>query len=625
PLNAVIGMADLLRDTSLTRDQHYFTETIRQSSEDLLAIIDSILDFSKIEAGKLELEEKRFDLRDCVESALSFLAPQAAEKRLELLYSIDPGVPTHIISDPVRLRRILVNLLSNAIKFTEQGEVFAGISGQPQPDGRYRLKGLVKDTGVGIPPDHIDRLFQSFSQLDSSVTRKFGGTGLGLAICKRLTQMMGGSIAVSSAGIPGQGSTFTFDILVGLAPTPEPNPSQRAGFEGKRVLIVDDNATSRYLLNRQLAGWGMAAVSIASGVEALVYLKQVVNVDVILLDWSMPQLDGLGLAREIRHRLGARTPPLVLLTPIGQALTPTEANVVTARITKPIHAAELHQAIETALDVRPVLEDSMTQGAVPTPLNGASVRGGPLRILLAEDNPTGRQVAQLLLSKLGYQADIAVDGRQALTMLERQPYDVILMDLNMPEMDGLETTEHIRRDYPAERQPRIIALTANALIGDRERCLAAGMADYLSKPLRLDTLRRALAQGQSARNGRRVAAPETELDMSSLMEATDGDEEALQEVIEVLLKNLPKKLAALKRGIIDNDAKQVELAAHTLKSDAAFFNQTQLDELCERLERAGHNQQLQGSLDLFEQLEQVWQPIRDALQSFQDRAVPYTL
>ncbi|MCB0212856.1 MAG: response regulator [Anaerolineae bacterium] len=627
PLSAVIGMTDLLRDTALTRDQHYFTETIRQSSEDLLAIINSILDFSKIEAGKLELEEKQFDLRECIESALSFLAPQAAVKQIELLYNIDPGVPSHIISDPVRLRRILVNLLSNAIKFTEQGEVFAGLSGRPQPDGRYRLQGVVKDTGVGIPSDKVDRLFKSFSQVDSSVTRKYGGTGLGLAICKRLTQLMGGSIAVSSAGVPGQGSAFTFDILVGVSPTtPDIVPKTFSIFKGKRVLIVDDNPTSRYLLKRQLSDWGMAAVSVASGVEALVYLKQVADVDVIVIDGSMPQLNGLELAREIRHRLGVKTPPLVLMASIGQASTAEEAGLhFTARITKPVHIAELHHATQTALEDRALPEAPLALLPAAIPAHEVPVQDGPLRILLAEDNPTNQHLALLLLNKLGYHADVAADGRQVLAMLEQQSYDVVLMDLNMPEMDGLETTEHILQHYPADRRPRIVAVTANALIGDRERCLAAGMDDYLSKPLRPDTLQRVLSQNHPPSNGHHPLPPKPDIDLSVLLEATDGDENSLREVIDVMLKNLPKKLTSLKRAIVDDDAKQVEIAAHTLKSDAAFFNHGRLDELCERLEQAGYTKQLQGAIDLFEQLEQEWQPIQDALQSFQNKTVSYTV
>ena len=627
PLNAVIGMAGLLRDTALTRDQHYFTETIRQSSEDLLAIINSILDFSKIEAGKLELEEKRFNLRECVESALSFLAPQAAEKQIELLYSIDPGVPTHIISDPVRLRRILVNLLSNAIKFTEQGEVFAGLSGRSQPDGRYCLQGVVKDTGVGIPADKVDCLFKSFSQLDSSVTRKYGGTGLGLAICKRLTQLMGGSIAVNSPGVPGQGSSFAFDILVGVSP-PQPDASSdpQPAFNGQRALVVDDNQTSRYLIKQQLSGWGMAAVSVASGVEALVYLKQVADVDVIVIDGSMPQIDGLGLAREIRHRLGAQTPSLVLMASIGQVSTAEEAGLhFAARITKPVQTAELHKAIRTALESRPVSEAPPALLAAVTSSNGVPVQDGALRILLAEDNPTNQHVALLLLHKLGYHADVAADGRQVLSMLEQESYDVILMDLNMPEMDGLETTEHILQRYPADQRPRIVAVTANALIGDRERCLAAGMDDYISKPLRPDTLRRTLSHEHPPSNGHRAPAQEAAIDLSMLLEATDGDEESLQEVIVVLLKNLPKKLTTLKQAITDNDAKQVEIAAHTLKSDAALFNHTHLCDLCARLEQAGYTRQLQGAIDLFEQLEQEWQPVQDALYAFRNSAMPYAL
>ncbi len=503
PMNAVIGMTSLLLDTPLSAEQSEFAETIRSSGDALLAIINDILDFSKIEAGRIELERQPFDVRECVESALGLVAGQAADKGLELGCWIDPQVPAGIAGDETRLRQIMLNLLSNAVKFTDEGEVVVTVTADDRrPTTEEPVVGrpssvvlhfAVRDTGVGIPPDRMDRLFQSFSQVDSSTTRKYGGTGLGLAISQRLAELMGGRMWVESAGIPGQGSTFHFTVQAPPASVP-PRAELQAGapdLRGRRVLIADDNATSRRILARQVEAWGMAAQATGSPGEALRWLQSGERFDVAIVDRQMPELDGVMLAAEVRKLPGGQELPLVMVSSLGRGEA-GETEAFAAFLVKPIRASQLYNALVGILAGR---TEAQAPRAAPAPTFDAEMGvRQPLRILLAEDNVVNQKLALRLLERLGYRADVAADGVEVLRALERQPYDVVFMDVQMPEMDGLEATRQICERWEAGRRPRIIAMTANALAEDREACLEAGMDDYLAKPIRVEELVAALSR-----------------------------------------------------------------------------------------------------------------------------------
>ena len=490
PMNAIIGMSDLLTTSRLEPQQREMAETIRMSGQHLLTIINQILDFSKIESGMLELEQAPFDLADCIEEALQLVAPKVAGTDIELTYALDDAMPRLVVGDAARLRQVLVNLLANAIKFTTAGEVGVTVSARRLEGSRREVHFAVRDTGIGIPKDRFDRLFKVFSQVDVSTTRRYGGTGLGLAISKRLSELMGGRIWAESE--PGKGSTFHFTIVADEVEALERAAADREQPElaGKRVLIVDDNASNRLLLKLQTERWGMRARDTNSPAVALEWIVQGDPFDVALLDYQMPEMDGIALAREIRAARGAHAPVLILLSSTGQSLASAHANAgFAAGLSKPLRLSHLRdRLLETVGDRR-----DTSAGAVPPVARdvGSPV---PLRILLAEDNAINQKVALRLLERLGYGADVVGDGRQALARLDHAVYDVILMDVQMPEMDGLEASRAICARWAASERPRIIAMTAEAMQGDRDKCLAAGMDDYIVKPVTLDRLAAALAK-----------------------------------------------------------------------------------------------------------------------------------
>ena len=485
PLNAVLGMSGVLLGTALTREQREFAETIRASGDGLLDLLNDILDYSKIESGRLDLEVRPFDLRECVESALDVLGARAAEKNIDLLCEFAPGVREAVAGDDTRLRQVFVNLLSNAVKFTAQGQVLLSIDCVGREEGRQRLRFGVQDSGIGIPEDRMDRLFKSFSQVDASTTRQYGGTGLGLAICKRIVELMGGRIWVESAA--GQGSTFIFEVELGLAAeVVKPFASANTPFlAGRRVLIVDDNPASRRVLCQQCAGWGMVPRAVASGREALVALDDGTPCDLVVMDADMPDLNGPETLALIRRRHAAAALPVAMLVRPGHARG-TEAFGVAMHVTKPIKTAALMEAIVG------IFRGSTVQPLVPLNDDATIATGHPLTILLAEDNPVNQRVASLMLQRFGYRADVVANGREAIDAVARRNYDLVLMDVQMPEMDGLEAAREIcLRRQPAMR-PRIVAMTANASTSDRDQCLAAGMDDFLSKPVRQADLKQAL-------------------------------------------------------------------------------------------------------------------------------------
>ena len=521
PMNGVIGMSNLLLGTKLDSEQREISETISNSGETLLTIINDILDFSKVEAGKLELDPRPFELRECLESAIDLMARKTAEKGLDLMYVVEPGTPEGIIADNTRLQQILINLLNNAVKFTEMGEIVLSVTkvpqredeavkpGDPQLVKLCTLQFSVRDTGIGIPKDRMDRLFKSFSQVDASTTRRYGGTGLGLAISKRLAELMGGEVWVES--VEGRGTTFFFTIRAPNAPAPRQAQLAltRTELIGKRLLIVDDNATNRRILSLQAESWAMVPYSTQLPSDALHKIAGGEVFDVAVLDMNMPEMDGIDLAKEIRALGDAGNIPLILLSslvPLGERnKKDLEVIKFAAMLPKPIKPSPLLNSfmeIFAGAPIRPVKTHQDKEHALDKEMAAKL----PLRILLVDDHATNRKLGIKVLERLGYKVELAVDGQSAISSYAKGRHDFILMDIEMPDMDGLEATRLIRASSSSDaRQPFIVALTANAMAGDRERYLEAGMDDYLSKPLRVDelvlSLKRAVQAGGNSPGG----------------------------------------------------------------------------------------------------------------------------
>ncbi len=651
PLNAIIGMTGLLLDTRLNNEQRSFSETVRASGEVLLTLINDILDFSKIEAQKLELENQSFTLRRCIEEALDLIVTKASEKRIELAYLVENDLPAHFVGDVTRLRQILVNLLSNAVKFTEHGEVMISVSGQLRDDHLYQLHFAVQDTGIGIPPDRVWRLFQSFSQVDASTTRKYGGTGLGLAISKRLSELMGGTMWVESQGVPGEGSTFHFTIMVqedreqaAVEPTGHSELPQ-----GLHVLIVDDNKTNREILQHYAQAWHMRSTSASSGREVLELLQGGASFDLAILDLQMPEMDGISLARAIRQMPKECSFPLVMLSSLGYREQPEVEALFAAYLTKPIKPSQLFDSLCLAINQKaPAQRKNFNQPA--DPFDREMGAHHPLRLLVVEDNSVNQTVALSLLGRIGYRADLASNGIEALDALRRQPYDLIFMDGQMPEMDGVEATRWIRKQWPAEEQPTIVAMTANAMQGDRERYLAAGMDGYISKPIHLEDVVKALLEckphsahglGESAEEPAAAQQVEDgdmpyEGNLESAAEADEalaetpaaqvserppvdpsvlaafqemmGDDgrEMVAQLVQLYLTDSPVLIMLMHSAFDSANFTDLHRAAHTLKGNCNQLGILPLAEISFELEKLARGNALDGAAELIAQIEQEY-------------------
>lgn len=667
PMNAVIGMSNLLLDTPLNSEQQEFVETIRNSSDALLTIINDILDFSKIESGKMELEAEPFDLRACIEGCIDLLASKASGKDLELAYQMDPETPEMIVGDVTRLRQILVNLLSNAVKFTETGEVIVSVRARRLKNlDKYTIGFTVRDTGIGIPSERLNRLFKPFTQIESSITRKYGGTGLGLVISQRLTELMGGRIWVDS--IVGYGSTFNFTISTTQAPaTTQTKSASESPLAGSRLLIVDDNATVGKILTNQIQDWGGTAMATCEASEALKCLRSPSQFDLVMVDMQMRKMDGLTLAKEIRTLPGCSNMPLVMLTS-SHDLQQDLGELAGRVLYKPIKQSKLYQLLTEILVTGErghdysgngrqriaglsvsdgLLAEASERNSKPTSTLPQIAQELPLRILLTEDDPTNQKVALYTLARLGYEADVANNGMEALSALHRQSYDVVLMDVMMPEMDGMTATRQICQEWSQSKlgyKPWIIAMTANAMQGDREACLAAGMDDYISKPLRVEELIKALKNSSSERivdgeidvKHKEELRNETKteyieekseisnlcaevLDVKALQNLSDmlGPEAqtVMQEVIESYTADAPKLLEAIAVAISESDADSLHRAAHTLKGSSATIGAMRLSSLCKQLDTLARSGSASPAPGWKQQMEDEYEKVKKALYS----------
>jgi PAS domain S-box-containing protein len=610
PLNAIIGMTSLLLHTELNDEQRDFVETIRSSGDALLTVINEILDFTKIELGNLELDIHPFDVRRAIEASLDLVAGIAAEKNINLAYMVDDSVPPVVVSDGSRLRQVLLNLLSNAVKFTRRGEVLVNVEAARAGANEFELHFAVSDTGIGISPEEQDKLFKPFSQVDASTTREFGGTGLGLVISKRLCEMLGGRIWVES--LPSRGSTFHFTLLVQKGEAlAEPYLHDQPALAGKRVLIVDDNTTNRRILVKHALKWGMLPQAVASPQEALDLVRHGHALDLAILDMSMPHMDGAQLARAIRQTRDAKALPLMLLSSMGQRQKSgsLDETLFAAHLHKPVKVSQLFDTMMTLLGGEAVRE---ADTALAAPRLGQKL---PLKILVAEDNLVNQKVVLRMLSHLGYIADVAATGHEVLDALDRQDYDVVLMDIQMPDMDGIAATRHIIERYPRDRRPRIIAMTANALRGDRERFLAEGMDGYLSKPIDIGGLAQALQQGREMARTPATRSVRATLDQTQIdnLREVAGADSLLAEVTDHFIAELPPAVALLETHAANGDSAALAQLAHRMASTALACGATRVAEVCRELEQAARGASMWLAPGLIARLREEFAAARDAL------------
>ncbi|MDJ1181778.1 response regulator [Roseofilum casamattae] len=644
PMNGVLGMAGLLFDTELDEEQNEYVETILQSGQSLLTIINDILDFSKIEAGKLELETRPFDLYECVEDSLELLTTKAIEKQINLSYNIDPQSPHSLNADVTRLRQILVNLIGNGLKFTEEGEVSVSVSSTriggsptPIPDPSqpvfYEVEFTVEDTGIGIPKKLQDKLFQSFSQVDSSTTRRYGGTGLGLSISKRLSELMGGTMWVDSE--EGKGSRFQFKIVAESARSPIPVHlrNTQPQLRQRNVLVVDAYTSNCQILKQQIQRWGMNSIEVSTIPEAMEWIERSTHFDVAIIGAPIAGKTLDDLVTDIRKHRDRDSLPLVLLTFTGTVEKSIQEQF-DSHISKPIKVAQLYRVLISLCAGRTTAQPSIipfpntAQDSIVSPISTSESKKSQslsvsktrkilakennskneeravnsyIRILLADDNIVNQKVAIRILERLGYAADIVSNGLEVIEALDRQAYDIILMDVQMPEMDGLEATRYICQNWPPSNRPHIIAMTAGAIEGNQWQCIEAGMDDYVSKPVKVEALQAALERGYSKLQEIRAEASPAQFNLAinpgreqsldwqvftNLRDELDSedDPEFFSDLIHQFLSDVPKNIEGMQRSAQDNDRQTLMIKAHTLKGSSRTFGAKALANLCSDLE-----------------------------------------
>jgi len=655
PMNGVIGMTGLLLDTELTTEQRHYAETVRASADSLLTVINDVLDFSKVEAGKLDLEILDFDLRRTVEDVIDVVAVPAEEKGLELACLIHHDVPALVRGDPGRLRQILINLANNAVKFTKKGEVLIQGRLEHEDETHSTVRFSVSDTGIGIPEDRMDLLFKSFSQGDASTTRKYGGTGLGLAISKKLTEMMGGDIGVESpstllrtgpstslrTGEGGKGSTFWFTVVLENQPgAKDAEMVVPEDIRGKRILVVDDNTTNRQVLREQLKSWDCVSEEASSGADALERLRRALAegspFDMAIVDMQMPEMDGETLGQRIKEDPDLQDAVLVMVTSMGQRGDAARMKEIgfAAYLTKPVKQSQLYDCLATVVGRKQGVEEEPSE-CIVTKHSISDDRKRKIRILLAEDNITNQRVALCILEKFGFRADAVANGKEAISALEMMAYDLVLMDVQMPEMDGLTATREIRnREEVFNAQslkPKgeegfqhsarlehipIVAMTAHAMKGDRERCLEVGMDDYTSKPMDPKELFTKLEKWINMKTGPPSADSRAEeqdmardrdhagppIDLDSALERAMGDKDFLEQMFLEFLSAVPGQVEEIKTALEQGDGASLQQKAHTLKGSAANLSADTIVATALHLEQMGREGNLQAGKQALDEL-----------------------
>lgn len=627
PINGVLGMTQLLAATKLTPEQHKYVQTIDISGNTLLTVINDILDFSKIESGKFEIEQRPLDIRACIENVYDVLATTAHAKNIDLLYLVEPEVPTYIIGDETRINQMLMNLVNNGIKFTEKGEVCIRVS-QKKIERINTNKGkdielniCVSDTGIGINEEQRSRLFKPFSQVDASTTRKYGGTGLGLAICSRLVKLMGGKIWVES--IIGQGSNFFFTIQTKAAPAQSKRylTKQIPEIKNKRVLLVDDNQTNLEILIWQCQQWQMLPFATARGKEAISWIKRGDPFDIAILDMAMPEMDGITLGCELRKLKSKKELPLILLTSLGKHNEDAELinQNFSAYISKPVKQSTLFNTIVNVF--ANVKQSYQQKSAKQIKIDDKLAQNLPLKILLAEDNLINQEFATAILKKMGYKIDVVNNGRDAIVACKKRKYDIVFMDVQMPEIDGLEATREIIKRLPPETRPKIIAMTANVMKDDRDQCLQAGMDDYISKPVKIQLIQQMLEKwGKPQTNTATNTSTSARqiLDQNAMIISLAATKpELVKKMTHLYLdQEGPRRLAEIKQAIAEGNAKGLKYSAHTFKGGSATLGAVGVVEVCQQLEARAKNQDFADIDRLVQKLEQRYQEARQKLVKF---------